>query len=107
MNFFILLSAHFLADFPLQGEWMAKEKYNVFKTPIGTIALFAHAFIHALVLGTIACSLGYNFELFFWTVGVTHFFIDYGKIKEKYGVYEDQLLHCLVLLLLILYVLRA
>ena len=102
MDFLILVSAHFLADFPLQGEWMAKEKYSVFKTQLGTVALFAHAFIQALIVGIIAWLLGYDFYTFFLVVGVTHFLIDLGKIKGKYGVLTDQLLHYAVLIVLIL-----
>ena len=76
---------------------MAKEKLNVFKTQLGTLALFAHAFIHALVLGTAAYLLGYDFNTFFFVVGITHFLIDLGKIKGKYGVLVDQVLHYLVI----------
>lgn len=97
MNFLILLSSHFLADFPLQPKWMLDAKYDVFKTQLGTLSLFAHALIHALVLATIASVLGYDFEFVFFLVGITHFFIDLGKIKGLYGVFVDQILHFLVL----------
>lgn len=102
MTFLLLLSAHFLADFPLQGEWMAKEKYKVFKTQLGTLALIGHAFIHALVLGVAGSLLGLDFTTVFLLVGGTHFFIDLGKIKGYYDAFVDQLLHFVVLLICLL-----
>ena len=102
MDFLVLLSAHFLADLPLQGEWVATEKRNAFKTPLGTVCLLGHAFIQALIVSLVAGYMGYNFEMAFLLVGFTHFFIDLGKIRGVYGVFTDQILHYIILLMIIL-----
>ena len=56
----LLLSGHFLADIGFQPNWVLKEKYWVFKTQLGTVALIGHAFIHFLVAYFIATYLGFN-----------------------------------------------
>jgi hypothetical protein len=81
---FWLLVGHALADYPLQGEFLAKAKHH--RNPIGGVpfyhALLAHAFIHAgavvLVTGTLWLGLA---EL------LAHVFIDYAKCAGcfRYG----------------------
>lgn len=95
---FKLLIAHALADFPLQGEAIAKGK-NRHNPPFGVPPgqkpvsvwfhyLTAHALIHAggvwVVTGSfpIACA-----ELVF------HWLIDFCKCENFLNPHEDQLLH--------------
>ena len=94
--FWNLLLAHFLGDYLLQPDWMAREKYRL---PV----LLLHVSIHLVVLLIIA---GFN-SLVIWpqllSLAVLHFWIDFGKnltnkhqprwIIVPYGI--DQLLHYL------------
>lgn len=92
---------HVLADFPLQGDYIAKQKARrqADSDSVWIIALTAHCVIHAggvwLVSGSLL--LG-GVEL------ILHALIDIGKGEEKFGLVADQLLHlacklayCLVL----------
>ena len=100
----LLIAGHFLADIGLQPDWVLKEKYKVFKTQLGTIALFGHASIHWLVAYMIAAYLGFADPYIVANIiGGTHFFIDVGKIKGRYGVFADQILHYLVIILCVLW----
>lgn len=95
---FILLAAHCLADFPLQGDFLAKVKDPTRNLPeIWIPALFSHSMIHAgmvfLITGYLSLAL---VQLF------THFAIDYGKCRNWFGeslksFVIDQLLHYVVL----------
>ncbi len=82
--------AHALADYPLQGDYLAREKQ---RRQGGAprdwlIALTAHALIHSggvwIVSGSVllACA-----EL------CIHWLIDLGKGEGRYGYVADQLLH--------------
>ena len=98
---FALLIGHALADYPLQGEFLAKAKNH--KIPITGVpwyqALGAHALIHAGVVWTITG---------FWWLGIVEFFahsfIDYMKCDGKIGFNLDQSLHliCKVVYVIIL-----
>ncbi|MFN7930299.1 MAG: DUF3307 domain-containing protein [Blastocatellia bacterium] len=88
--FFKLLIGHFLADYPLQGEFLAKAKNH--KQPIPGVpwiqALIAHAAIHAGMVwfltgsGVLGC-----FEFFL------HLAIDGMKCEGTISFNVDQLLH--------------
>lgn len=88
--FLLLLGWHWLADYPLQGDFLAKAKNRT--SPLPGIpwqqALTAHAGIHAfgvLVLtGYIWLAL---FEL------VAHFAIDDAKCRGRISFNVDQALH--------------
>lgn len=94
IDFFVLLGIllffHFLADYPLQGDFLAKAKNHV--EPIPHVdwkhALFAHSFIHAgfvyLATGQIILFFG---ELF------SHALIDYKKCSGEITFQKDQYLH--------------
>jgi len=87
---FALAVVHALADFPLQGEYLARQKVR----PEGggshdwLVALTAHALIHAggvwLVTGSKVLGLC---EFFL------HALIDWGKGEKRYGLLTDQGLH--------------
>lgn len=81
---------HALADFPLQGDYIAKQKQRgkADNTSTWIVALSAHAIIHAggvwLISGSLI--LGYT-EL------ILHALIDIGKGEGEFGLIPDQLLH--------------
>lgn len=105
-TWFMLLFVHFLADFPLQGDFLAKAKdprNNPFE--IWFIALFAHSMIHAGFVFLLTESLGLALLMF-----VTHYAIDMFKCKGKMGEGSmafaiDQSYHMFVILVIaIIYV---
>jgi hypothetical protein len=86
----LLVVAHLLADYPLQGDFMAKAKNCTAPfpgVPWQTI-LLSHAAIHAgfvwLITGSVWCAA---FEL------VAHTYIDHAKCKGYIGFNADQALH--------------
>ncbi len=95
---FLLLCAHALADFPLQGEFIAKAKNRhtpAFNVPAGQRpmkvwlhALTAHSLIHGgfvyLITGSVAIGVA---EV------IAHWLIDFGKCENWYGIHADQGLH--------------
>ena len=114
--FLALLAAHYVADFPLQGGMIARNKGKVFFQSIGFHCLTAHAAIHASMAVIAAAAMGYGLLLPFIVVGVTHWLIDFGKswqgfdnfhltegaregpqVYGLYGINVDQALHVGVL----------
>lgn len=99
--FILLIGAHFLADFPLQGEYLskAKNRYNggIVETP-WWIALTAHGFIHGSLIALITG---------IWWLGfvetILHIVIDDRKCKGSISYITDQILH-LVLKLIYLFI---
>lgn len=88
--FFAFLCVHAIADFPLQGDYLARQKS---RTTAGSksewiIALSAHCLIQAggvwLVSGSLALGV---------TELILHYLIDLGKGEWKFGLVTDQLLH--------------
>lgn len=87
---FLLLGWHALADYPLQGDFLARAKNRTAAIP-GVPwyqALLAHALIHAagVVVLTGSISLGLC-EL------VAHALIDDAKCRGRLSFNADQLLH--------------
>lgn len=96
---FLLYCGHFLCDFALQSDWMAKAKNpfvdGVFKNnDIWLTVLIAHSMIHAgatlLISGSTTGAI---------IVLVTHIVIDYLKCAGKMSFSTDQVLHLAVMLL--------
>jgi hypothetical protein len=87
---FAFLIVHALADFPLQGEYLAREKVrgNSGGRPSWFIALSAHSLIHGGGVWWVSGSM---------TIGLIevflHWGIDLGKGEGKFGLVADQLLH--------------
>lgn len=83
----MLLAAHWLADYPLQGDFLAKAK---FEGPLRAYHLVAHAGIHggavALVTGIVWLGLAE------W---VAHTIIDELKVRGWTSFALDQTLHIL------------
>ena len=88
----LLIGGHALADYPLQGDFLAKAKNH--KAPIPGVpwyqALLAHSAIHGLVVGVITGSLWIGLAEF-----IVHNIIDYSKCDERISFNQDQLLHVL------------
>src|SRR5262245_4899463 len=117
----LLIAGHYLADFPLQPDFVAKMKSRVFFESIGFHCLTAHAMIHGLVAAAVASVLGYAWLMPFLVVAITHWLIDFSKAwdgwpdnwritqgakwsgkpdaRGLYGINVDQALHMLVLLI--------
>lgn len=90
--FFALIVGHLLADYPLQGDFMAKAKNRMAAFPgvPWQTVLLSHAAIHAgvvwLLTGSAVCAA---IEL------VLHAWIDDAKCRSKLTFNADQLLHVL------------
>jgi hypothetical protein len=100
-TFFLLLFGHFLADFPLQGEYLSRTKdptQNEFG--IWFISMFAHSMIHAGIVFVLTGSTALAGLML-----ITHFFIDYAKCQGWFGTGQigyvrDQMFHYLILFLI-------
>lgn len=117
----LLVAGHYLADFPLQPDFVARMKSRVFFESIGFHCLTAHAMIHGLVAAAVVSVLGYRWLMPFLVVAVTHWLIDFGKAwdgwpdnwritqgakwsgkpdaRGLYGINIDQALHIAVLVI--------
>lgn len=90
MTLFLLIAAHCLCDYPLQGDFLAKGKNRW--NPLPGIpwyqCLAAHAMIHAGAVALITGSLWLGImEL------IAHFAIDHAKCAGWFGFDVDQALH--------------
>ena len=93
--FVTLLCAHFLLDFAIQGDFVAKykarivdEKENVFWKWV----LTAHAASHTLPVLVLTQSVLLGLVMF-----TSHFVIDFLKCEQKINFNQDQTLHILVI----------
>ncbi len=88
--FFAFAIAHALADFPLQGEYLARMKVRdqADNLPEWIIALTAHSLVQAGGVWIVSGSpiLGAT------ELGL-HWLIDLGKGEGKFGYATDQMLH--------------
>lgn len=95
----LLLAAHALADYPLQGDFLAKAKNRT--APIPGVpwwqALGAHAAIHAGMVLVITGS-----PLLACAEALAHFAIDDAKCRGRLTFNADQLLHVLCKVLWVL-----
>lgn len=86
----LLLFGHFIADYPLQGAFLAEAK-NRFRPMAGVPwyqALGAHAAIHGGVVGVITGNLWLGLA-----EAVIHAIIDDRKCAGTFGYNTDQALH--------------
>ena len=85
-----LIAAHALADYPLQGDFLAKAKNRT--TPIPGVpwwqALGAHSAIHG---GFVAIITGVWW--LFFAEAVIHWFTDDAKCRGKISFNQDQSIH--------------
>lgn len=87
----LMVFAHFLADYPLQGTWIATTKSH--KHPHSTgypwyHSLTAHAVIHGGFVGIITGSV-----VIACAEVIFHWVIDYHKSNDTFGIHMDQFLH--------------
>lgn len=107
MSFLILLFAHLLADYPLQGDFLANMKGK------NIIILFTHAGIWTGCIATAGYLMGYHigyFDVAF--LFVIHAIADHLKATNKLwyknmdalkgGLLSDQLIHVVQISLFIL-----
>ena len=97
VTLFWLLFAHFLADYSLQNDWIAKKKIS------DNYILLVHSFIWG---GTVSLFLGYFGILMVWKVIfliIGHFIMDYIKCRSKKDIWIiDQLVHFLQVLIILI-----
>lgn len=90
MMLFLLIGWHMLADYPLQGDFLAKAKNQM--APIPGVpwrqALVAHAVIHGVGVAAITGSV---------VLGISevaaHMYIDAEKCRDNLSFNEDQAWH--------------
>jgi hypothetical protein len=92
ITFFLLVAGHYIADYPLQGDFLAKGKNR--HTDIGKDiwphCLFAHSMIHSVFVLFITGSLGLAVaEL------VMHAVTDFLKCEGTITLNQDQFIHIL------------
>lgn len=90
--FIWLVVFHFIADFPLQGDWLAKAKNHKLQPipgeTIWPLMLFGHALIHAAMVFVVTGSpVLATMEL------ICHALIDYAKSDGKISYNQDQTMH--------------
>lgn len=98
---FWLVAGHFVADYPLQGDFLARGKNHT--APIAGVpwqqCLLAHAFIHGGMVALITGHVGLGLlEV------ALHAWIDFGKCQKIFGFNIDQALHivCKIIYVLLL-----
>lgn len=94
--FLILVCAHFICDFPLQGDFVAKFKARTIDgkhNPIWVWVLTAHAAAHALPTLLLTKSLVLASVVF-----ITHWIIDLSKCEGRITFNQDQTYHLVVIL---------
>lgn len=90
--FWFLLIGHFVADYPLQTDFIARGKSRKADPQYVPwyYVLTSHAMTHAAAVGIITGSLWLSvFE------AVAHWFIDLAKCEGWTGIHTDQALHVL------------
>jgi hypothetical protein len=90
--YWLLITVHFICDYPLQGEWLAKAKNHKLNLVPGQViwphCLFGHASIHALPVAILTSSVWIGLiEL------ITHMITDYLKCDGKLTYNQDQFIH--------------
>lgn len=90
MTLLLLLAAHGVCDYPLQGDFLAKGKNH--KMPLPGVpwyqCLIWHSMIHAGAVALITGSLALGIAEF-----AVHCLIDYGKCSGWFGFNTDQAFH--------------
>lgn len=88
----LLFAAHFLADYPLQGEWLARVKNHRLEPVPGQtvwpLALAGHAAIHAALVLLILHSTALAMVEF-----TVHAVTDWLKCDGRLSYNQDQAIH--------------
>jgi hypothetical protein len=87
---FLLVAGHALADFGVQGEYMAnaKNRNTALGKDIWPMVLGAHAMIHGVLVGLITGSV-----VLALLETAAHATIDFRKCEGKLTYHQDQVLH--------------
>jgi len=98
---FLLLIGHVLADYPLQGDFLAKGKNH--KAPVPTIPWWQCLTAHSLIHGGFVYLISGYFILGILEV-VAHWIIDFLKCNNSISFNTDQALHitCKVIWVLVI-----
>jgi hypothetical protein len=89
-TFVLLLMAHCLADYPLQGDFLSKAKNP--KAPIPGVPWYQAMTAHAMIQGGFVYIIMGSLLLGMLEV-VAHFVIDYAKCQGWLSFNQDQGLH--------------
>jgi hypothetical protein len=86
--FFLLIAGHYVVDFGLHSDWVARNKARKVGVGVWGHVLTAHASMQGLsvYLATQSLNLAVA-EL------VAHWLIDFSKCEGKLSFHQDQLLH--------------
>jgi hypothetical protein len=100
---FALLIGHALADYPLQGKFLAIRKNRHIKSidytgdsppQLWVYCLSAHSLVHAGTVWVIIGALGLkSAALFAFIEFVLHWLIDFAKCEKWTNFHQDQALH--------------
>ena len=96
MNIGILLLAHLLYDFHWQGDYIAKGKND------SLFLLFIHSLTWALIISFALQYIGLFVVGNFSFLLISHLLIDFYKTRNVYGIYVDQTLHLITLVIVML-----
>lgn len=94
----LLIFAHFLCDFPLQGEFLSQFKarlVNNVYNPMWYWCLTAHSSIHSLAVLVITKSIPAAILML-----ISHFIIDFLKCEKRISFNTDQFLHLGIILII-------
>jgi len=87
----LLLAAHFLCDYPLQGDYMAQAKNR--HTPAGANGIWIHVLIgHAVIHGAAVGIITGSPVLGLAEVAV-HWLTDFLKCEKRISYHVDQAIH--------------
>ncbi|MBP7949221.1 MAG: DUF3307 domain-containing protein [Verrucomicrobiales bacterium] len=113
--FFAMVIGHALADYPLQGKFLAIKKNRHIKTvdytgegpaSLWVYCLSAHSLVHAGTVWVILAGFGQPHAVWFaFAEFVLHWIIDFAKCERWTNFHQDQALHmiCKGLYLLVLW----
>lgn len=99
---FWLVVGHFICDYILQGDTVAREKNPLSATELQAAVpwfywMTAHSLAHGAVVAVVMGSPVWGLA-----EAVTHFTIDYLKCRKFISIHEDQALHLVVKMVLLL-----
>jgi len=88
----LVLFLHWVTDFVLQNDWMAKNKWQ------DTDALLSHIFVYTTVFFVFSYILGLVYSDMSWLlygllVGVLHFFTDKYTSRWTHRLWEEKKVH--------------
>ncbi len=89
----LLILGHLLADYALQGDFMAKAKNHLMPKP--NVPWFTVLLSHATIHGIFVFLVTGNFIFMILEI-VSHAWIDYAKSNGDISFNEDQILHLLM-----------